>query len=150
VELRGIDVFLGRHYQDKQLGFYLLDKTKTEPSVSYGFRPREDFYNSLDVAKATLIWNGIGERCVHLVVANDNDDIHIDNHVDIVISLHSWGFHFPVETNLEKVYDLLAEGGSVIMDIRRVTNGIDELKSVFGQVDLVCNEGKFQRVLASK
>jgi SAM-dependent methyltransferase len=147
----GIDVFLSEHYKDKQPIFYLLDKTSIENPIFYDFKPKGAFYNSLDAAKAMLIRNGTPERCVHLAEATDNNDIDIDCKVDLVISLISWGFHYPVETYLDKVYDILIEGGSVIIDVRRETNGIHILNNVFGKVEVIFDgDKKIQRVLASK
>lgn len=39
--------------------------------------------------------------------------------LDLVISLVSWGFHFPVSTYLDQVHDLLREGGRLILDLRK-------------------------------
>jgi len=146
----GIDILLSKHYKDKQPKIYLLDKTKIESSVFYGFETRATFYNSLDIAKVMLIRNGIPESCVHLVEATDANEINIDCYVDLVISVQSWGFHYPVETYLEKVYDVLIEGGSLIIDVRKGTNGIQILNNVLGKVDIIVDEKKFHRVLASK
>jgi len=146
----GIDVFLSKHYKDRQVMFYLLDKTIIEDVVFYDFKRKGSFYNSLDVAKNMLTRNGIPERCVHLIEATDNNEINIECKVELAISLISWGFHYPIETYLEKVYNLLINGGSLIIDVRKGTSGIDKLSNVFSKVDIILDEIKFQRVLALK
>ena len=146
----GIDVFLNYHYQDQHPTFYLLDKTHTEDSVFYAFNTKGAFYNSLNVAKTMLIENNTSERFVHLVEATDNNDIKIYRNVDLIISLISWGFHYPVETYLEKAYSLLVKGGSMIIDVRKGTNGIAMIKSLFDEVKIILDAEKFQRVLALK
>jgi SAM-dependent methyltransferase len=146
----GIDVFLNNHYRDRQPDFYLLDRTTVDKSVSYGFKPSGAFYNSLEVAGAVLIGNGVPERCVHLVKATDTNEIDIDCNVDLAISLLSWGFHYPIETYLDRVHDVLTAGGSLITDVRRGTNGIEALSRLFGKIDVIYDDGKLQRVLASR
>lgn len=146
----GIDVFLSKHFKDIQPTFYLLDKTSIEKVVFYDFKHKASFYNSLDVAKEMLISNGIPERYVHLIEATDNNDINIDGKVELVISLISWGFHYPVETYLNKVHNLLIKGGSLIIDVRKGTADIDKLSNIFSKVDIIFDERKYQRVLATK
>jgi SAM-dependent methyltransferase len=146
----GIDVFLSKHFKDIHPTFYLLDKTSIEKVVFYDFKHKASFYNSLDVAKEMLIRNGIPKECVHLIEATDNNDINIGSKVELVISLISWGFHYPVETYLDKVHDLLIKGGSLIIDVRKGTADIDILRNVFSKVDVIFDERKFQRVFASK
>lgn len=145
----GIDVFLSKHYKDNQPIFYLLDKTDIEDKVFYDFKHRGAFYNSLDVAKATLIANGVQEKNVNAIEAADNNDINIDSKIDLVISLISWGFHYPVATYLERVRELLNIGGSLIIDVRKDTGDIELLDNAFGKIDIIFDEKKFQRILAT-
>jgi SAM-dependent methyltransferase len=145
----GIDVLISKHYKGKPT-FYLLDKTKIEKSVFYDFKPRGAFYNSLDIAKKMLIQNGISERCVHCIEATDSNQIDTHCKVDLVISLISWGFHYPIETYLDIVYDKLTEGGSLILDVRKGTNGIELLNNKFGRVDVIYDGVTGQRVLVLK
>ncbi len=146
----GIDVFLNRHYQDQPSVFYLLDKTSVEKSVFYNFSSTGAFYNSLDIAKKVLLLNGIPEKSVHLLEANDDHNIEMDGSVDLVISLISWGFHYPVETYLDKVYTLLNNDGSMIIDVRKGTNGIHLIENIFNRVSIIYDAEKHQRVLAIK
>jgi hypothetical protein len=60
------------------------------------------------------------------------------------------GFHYPIETYLDRVIGLLAPGGSVIMDVRKGVNGVDLLKTVFNTVSVIRDENKFQRIVAVK
>jgi SAM-dependent methyltransferase len=146
----GIDIFLNEHYRESQLVFYLLDKTRISRSVYYLFRRKGAFYNSLEVAKDMLIQNDVLEKNVHLLEATNKNEIVINGNVDLAISLLSWGFHYPIETYLNKVYDLLNKGGSLIIDIRIGTNGINALNNIFNKVEVILTETKYQRVLATK
>lgn len=144
----GIDVFINRHYSEQAPDFYLLDKSRVEKSVFYMFHEQAAFYNSLDVARETLHANGISPECIHLLEANDRNEISMDVPVDLVLSLISWGFHYPVDIYVERVHELLSENGVVILDVRKGTDGIDVLWRVFGQVDVILETEKQYRVMA--
>jgi hypothetical protein len=95
--LGGIDVLLFAHYQrDPGLHFYLLDRTQTDAQITYGYKTRADFYNALDLTKQTLIGNGLPTESLTLVEARDDAGIDLPQQIDLVISLISWGFHYPV------------------------------------------------------
>ncbi|MBT7094851.1 MAG: hypothetical protein HN936_16515, partial [Bacteroidetes bacterium] len=55
-----------------------------------------------------------------------------------------------IETYLDIVYDKLTEGGSLILDVRKGTNGIELLNNKFGRVDVIYDGVTGQRVLVLK
>lgn len=146
----GIDVYVQRHYGDRGIDFYLLDRTEVEPKVFYLFEARGAYYNSLDVAKDLLTANGIAPRRVHLLEATDAGDIRLDGTVDVVLSLLSWGFHYPVATYLHRVHELLSENGVVILDVRKGMDGIPALRQRFPVVEVIQATEKYDRVAAWK
>ena len=146
----GIDALIQRHYASRDLRFYLLDKSQVEQNVFYLFKSQGAFYNSLDVARKLLVDNGIAPECVRLVEANERNEINIDSPVDLVLSLISWGFHYPVATYLDRVRALLSDDGVLILDVRRGTGGLEELRRAFRQVEIVQAADKFDRVAARK
>lgn len=146
----GIDVFLAGAYPAAAPRICLLDRTRTEAAVFYGFKNKGAFYNSLEVARSLLMANGVPEYSIDLVEATDNNDINVSGKVDLVISLISWGFHYPVETYLHKAHQVLTDNGRLIIDVRKGTGGIDALRSVFARVDVIIDTSKYQRVLAYK
>jgi len=143
----GIDVFIQRHYNNHNISFYLLDKTSTERQVYYGFKQKGAFYNSLPVAKDLLCLNGAPESNIELLEATDTNDINLTAQLDLVISLVSWGFHYPVPTYLETVYELLSEGGKLIIDVRKETGGLELLKDRFGNYQIIADFEKYSRIL---
>lgn len=105
----GIDVMLYRHYgKGSNIEFFLLDRTEENRDIYYGFRREGAFYNSLDVAKLMLLLNGIKEQNIHLLNATSDYRINVSN-IDLVISLLSWGFHYPISVYIEQVYRSLKE-----------------------------------------
>ena len=148
--LAGIDIFLHRHYQDNSPVFYLLDKTYTEKNVYYGFKSKGAFYNSLKIAQKMLINNGLSLQNIQTLEANENNEINIDGKIDLIISLISWGFHYPVSIYLNRVYNILNNGGSIILDMRKGTDGIEILKNKFTKIEIIMEKSSYQRVLVSK
>ncbi|MCP3941554.1 MAG: hypothetical protein GY710_08745 [Desulfobacteraceae bacterium] len=146
----GIDIFLNQHYLNKDVNFYLLDKSHIEEKVYYMYEEKGAFYNSLNIAKQTLVNNGVKKNNVHLIEATPKNDIKIDNGIDLVLSLISWGFHYPVNIYLEKVYKLLGDGGTLILDIRKDTEGFNLLTQKFGKYKIILETSKYLRVCATK
>ena len=146
----GIDVAVARHYAPAMPDIFLLDKSATESSVYYGFESSGAFYNSLEVARTVLVSNGIDAERVHLREATATNAIEIDRPVDLVVSLISWGFHYPVETYLDRVHELLAGDGTLILDVRKGTGGRERLEARFPRIEIIVDEPKFERIAASK
>lgn len=70
-----------------------------------------------------------------------NDEKFPRKQFNVVISLLSWGFHYPIDT-----YQLnVKKGGIIVADVRRGTDGIKKL-SEYGAVTVVHNALKYQRV----
>ena len=146
----GIDVYIQHHYPDAEIDFYLLDRTQVAGAVYYLFESRGAFYNSLEVAKALLEANGIPGHRIHLLEARDSGDISIPARPDVVLSLLSWGFHYPVSTYLRRVHELVSESGVVILDVRKGTDGLQALRRVFPAVEVIQATDKYDRVMARK
>ena len=145
----GIDVFLGRHYRFNPR-IYLLDKTATDPVVYYGFESKGSVYNSLDVSRDMLIANGVAPGQIHTQEATDQNEILFPESFDIVISLISWGFHYPVLTYIETVHQKMKPGGVLIIDIRTGTGGEQDISRFFGTYETIYQSGKVTRILARK
>lgn len=144
----GIDVLLDRHYADNSAQIHLLDRSQVERSVYYMFNDRAAFYTSLEVAKDLLVANGVSGDRIHLHEVRESNEIAVSPKVDLVISLLSWGFHYPVDTYAEQVRALLSERGIVVLDIRKETGGIEALQRTFEQVTTIHDAGKYVRVAA--
>lgn len=149
--LGGIDVLLFDHYQrDPDLRFFLLDRTQIGGQIDYGYRDRADFYNSFEMTRAVLTGNGVPASSVTTLEARDDAGIDLPQQVDLVISLISWGFHYPVATYLDRTYGLLKPGGRLILDVRKDTGGLEEIEAKYGNATVISNEKKRQRVVATR
>lgn len=146
----GIDVLLYRHFHPNAPAIYLLDKTETESRVFYGFKSAGAFYNSLNVAHTLLRTNGVPEALIHCVEATPANTIDIDVRFDLIFSLISWGFHYPVSVYLGRVYELMHDETRLIIDLRKTTEGMELLKEKFSRIEIIMDEPKFERVCAMK
>ena len=72
----------------------------------------------LELSKQALCLAGISESNIYLIDA-DPAKIADLRPVDLILSLHSWGFHYPISVYLDSVIKVLAPNGKIIIDIRR-------------------------------
>lgn len=147
----GIDIMLNRHYKEfgQSSNFYLLDKTELNNKVYYGIKNVAAHYNSLDVARKLLEVNGVAPSNIHTQEVT-GAPIFPGKKFDVVISLISWGFHYPVSTYLDQVYNLLTTGGMLIIDVRKDQGGEEILEKKFGSVRVIFEAQKYRRILVSK
>lgn len=103
--MAGIDVFLKRKYPAARLD--LLDGDGK--FQSYGFSPTSKPYSSRACAEELLAANGV--KCDGWIDVGTNDQLK----ADLVISLLSWGFHYPLSA-----YNV---SGFCIADLRKGHEG---------------------------
>ena len=131
----GIDLFLAKHYAPVWPTVHLLDRTEMPKKVYYNFRQEGCYYNSLAESKKFLVSNGVPKEKVvlHEVPASGGASFPAD--LDLIVSLISWGFHYPVSTYLVQAYQALRAGGILIIDVRKTAPGVDgaaEIRAQFG------------------
>ncbi len=149
--MAGIDTYLHKHYREESdLKFCLLDKTGIDDQVFYGFKDKGAFYNSLDLARELLTQNGIESDMIFTQEATEDNRITFDTTFDLIISLLSWGHHYPVSVYLDGVYDKLNSGGHLIIDIRNGTDGEKTILDKFGNLDIIAETRKNIRIRAVK
>lgn len=147
--LAGVDLFISEHYRH-QIKVYLLDKTQIDKTIYYNFEERGSFYSSLDLAKSILTKNGVAPENVITEEATADNRINFQESFDLIISLISWGFHYPVATYLDEAYDKLKPGGLLIIDVRSNKGGEQEVSAKFGNCQTLFSTEKYLRILARK
>jgi len=145
----GIDVLLYDHYRP-DVNIFLLDKTDIQSRIYYGMKERGAFYNSLAISRRVLEENGVPKSNIFTQEATAHNDILFDGKFDIVLSLLSWGFHYPIATYLIQVYERLASGGMVIIDVRKDAEGVQEIERLFGSYTVLDDKGSALRIYARK
>jgi hypothetical protein len=94
--------------------------------------------------------NGISKENIHLLEVTEEYKIDAPPEMDLVVSLISWGFHYPLSTYLDQVYNLLRTGGHLIIDLRYREGGLEELEKRFSSVTKISEFTKSCRILAIK
>ena len=147
----GIDIMLFKRYsrENKSPNFHLLDRTEINQKVYYGLEKTAAYYNSLVTAKDLLMANGVSESHIHTQEVT-GAPIFPEKKFGLIISLISWGFHYPVSAYLDQVYNLLIDGGVLIMDVRKDTDGLSFLERKFGYCKVIYEAKKYRRVFIQK
>lgn len=149
--MAGIDVMLYRYYRPRlQPDLYLLDDETTSSRLHYDFSTDPAAYNSLAITDEFLSVNGVPAQCCHLLNPASLESLPMRGRFSIILSLLAWGFHFPVATYLQSTYELLASGGHLILDIRKGTDGFDQLGSLFRMPRILIETPDYARVLVVK
>lgn len=149
--IAGLDVILYQHYRSNPgLKITLLDRTDPRTLPRYGFLERTEFYNALDVSKGVLLHNRVPARVFETLDAVGGR--FPEGPLDLVVSIASWGFHYPVSTYLERVHAALAPGARVILDVRRGHGQLEELSNRFAEVEPIATvwNDKATRVWATR
>jgi len=141
----GIDAMIHEHYSQKQFHdpfLNMFDFRTTSDEVYYGYRSHGAVYNSLELTAEFLTLNGVKRDSLEIYDAHGD---FIEQDYDLIISLLSCGFHYPVETYLSQIKKCNPK--VVILDIRKHSNQMDLLKSKFASVEVIAEWGKCERVL---
>jgi SAM-dependent methyltransferase len=133
--LGGIDLLLHRYYAPESPSLALLDRDSLSPEVFYGYEDVAASYSSLAHAREFLEENGVPEGDIETFDAA-GDGYPAGGRFDLILSLISWGFHYPLSTYLNEVDASLAPGGTLIVDVRDGTGAEEELRAL-GDPELV-------------
>ena len=133
--LGGIDILLYRHYAPDSPSLALLDREGVSTELFYGYEEEAAHYTSLSEARRLLEQNGVPRGAITTWNA-DRDGYPVGHRFDLIISLISWGFHYPLGTYLDEVRRTLAEGGTLILDVQE-DSGAEKALGVLGEVEIV-------------
>jgi len=122
----GVDYFIGKSNTNCQIN--LLDKTKIEDNVYYGFKSKGAFYNDLNISNNFLRDNGITNE---INLYTPDSDFSNMKSIKLIISLISWGFHYPTDTYIDLVNKVTCEDSIVILDVRK--SHIDDSIELFNK-----------------
>ena len=130
-----IDIFLNRFYQ-KNLNFYLLDKNKIDKKIKYGFSQDYESYNDLEETRNLLLNNDLNENSINIIDVDKK--IEIKQKIDLVISLKSMGYHYPLENYLKLFSNCCTKQTTFIFDISGNQNHL--LGDYFEEIQFIYEE----------
>lgn len=144
----GIDVLIYHHFNDPD--FLLIDGNDLDEKIFYGYKKETSIYNSFIEAEDLLIKNEVPSDAFSFCYALDFYDIPIKLTYDLIISLLSCGYHYPLETYLPFIVNNLSNDGVFICDIRQGTNGLETIKQNFLEYKIISDYNKSDRIAAYK
>ncbi len=109
------DLFFARDYGPK---FTLIDIEQSDNQY-HGWADKGAGYASLAAAKALLEENGVDGDAITLINPLKTAELVDDVTPDMSTSLYSCGFHYPIDDYLELFLRTVANGGVVVLDLRR-------------------------------
>ena len=133
--LGGIDILLYHHYAPDPPTVALLDRDGLSEELFYGYRSEAAHYTSLEGARRLLEDNGVAPDAI-TTWDPDVDGYPRERSFDLIVSIISWGFHYPIDAYLDDVRATLADGGTLILDVQKDTDAEPKLGEV-GDVEVI-------------
>ena len=132
-----INIYLNKFF-NKKSNFFLLDKSRIDKKINYGFSSNYESYNDLNETKNILLENDVDSGCIYLFDVEKK--FQINKKMDLVISLKSMGYHYPINTYIELFRNCCTKDTVFIYDIG--DNQYDEnyLKTIFDNVKIIYEE----------
>ena len=130
-----INIYLNQIYNN-QPNFFLLDKNRIDKEIKYGFSSEYESYNDLNQTKNLLLKNNINS--LHTI--DVEKDIKIENKIDLVISLKSMGYHYPIDQYLKLFSTCCDDNTCFIFDVSEGYYNASLLKKYFDVVDIIYEE----------
>ena len=130
-----INIYLNQIYNN-QPNFFLLDKNRIDKEIKYGFSSEYESYSDLNQTKNLLLNNNINS--LHTI--DVEKDIKIENKIDLVISLKSMGYHYPIDQYLKLFSTCCNDNTCFIFDVSEGYYNASLLKKYFDVVDIIYEE----------
>lgn len=113
-----VSVFLNKKYNWHSTDFYLLDGDTGDVQIA-GLHDEvgEDFYNSFDATKEFCLANGMNQDKLHFINAEWNWNF-IGLQFDLCYSFKAIGFHWPINSYLEKIVSNIRSKSYLFFEIR--------------------------------
>jgi SAM-dependent methyltransferase len=121
-------VWFKQHYGWNDTEFYLMDGDSGEKQLDGLRKGTDDFYNSLECTKLFCESNRLKYTLVN--AENKEWEKALPEDFDIAYSFLAFGFHWPIDQVLTKIYSILKPGGLAIFGLR----GIEKVKWVQQQI----------------
>ena len=132
-----INIYLNKFFEKKPI-FFLLDKNRIDRKIKYGFSINYESYNDLNETKNILLGNEIDSDCIYLF--DVEKQFQINKKIDLVISLKSMGYHYPINSYIELFRNCCTKNTVFIYDIGENQYDENYLKTIFDDVKIIYEE----------
>ena len=132
-----INIYLNKFFEKKPI-FFLLDKNRIDRKIKYGFSINYESYNDLNETKNILLGNEIDSDCIYLF--DVEKQFQINKKIDLVISLKSMGYHYPINSYIELFRNCCTKNTVFIYDIGENQYDENYIKTIFDDVKIIYEE----------
>ena len=138
-----INIFLNNFYNGSA-NFHLIDKDYVSKKVIYGYKKSNaEGYNDLSLTKEFLKKNNINQNSISIYDA-DKDKLKKIKY-DLVISLISWGYHYPLEVYIDYIKESSSEETIYIFDIAEEYISTKDVNKYFKKINIIKKYSKKQK-----
>ena len=137
-----LDVFLFKIHAKPTIN--LLDGTGDEGNNKFMYYDKCDIYNDMKMTIRMMECNGVDSFSLYNPYYNGKIES------DVIISLYSWCFHYPVNTYLELVSKSLVKDGIMIVEVKRGNGDREILEKEFDLIDVVQENKHSDRCIFGK
>ena len=132
-----IDILLDQLYKGDP-NFFLLDKNKVDRKIKYGFSSNYESYNDLNETKNLLLNNKISINRINIFDVDKK--IEINKNIDLVISLKSMGYHYPIEEYINVIKKCCSDDTIFIFDVSEGYYNENSLNNHFKYIKIIYEE----------
>ena len=136
-----INIYLNKIFNNKP-NFFLLDKNRIDKKIKYGFSDNYESYNDLTETKNILLNNKFKNSCIKLF--NVENKIIINKKIDLVISLKSMGYHYPLEIYLNLFKKCCSKNTIFIFDVNEKYYNKNVIEKYFKNFKVIYEEKSIQ------
>ena len=130
-------IYINQKYQNNP-NFYLLDKNTVDTKIKYGFSKDYESYNDLNETRNILLKNGLSKEQIY--IKNVDQEITIDNKINLVISLKSMGYHYPIENYINLIKKTCSTETAFIFDVFEEKYNLRDVKKYFNEAKIIYGE----------
>ena len=109
----------------------------------------EALLDPLGCARAFLRANGVGPERIRCLTS-DRPEAIAEFRYDLVVSMRSWAYLYPLSTYLDVVLAALKPGGVLILDVAKERGGIAHLKDHVANATRIRDLADLERCLVIK
>lgn len=146
----GLAVFLKLHYaSDRSPDFHLVEQARIPGAEFSRPTPEAPSLDPLSCARELLLENGVANGRIH-TFASENAEALSESRYDLIVSVRSWCYLYPIETYIDVVRDRLRPGGRLLVDVHKKLGGLAALREFLPDASLVSERQDLVRCLYAK
>ena len=107
---------------------------------------RPSALDPLSCAREFLVANGVADARVHTIASENARELTRASY-DLIVSVRSWCYLYPIETYIDVARDRLRPGGRLIVDVGKKRGGLQALHQFLSDATLISDRQDLVRCL---